>query len=173
MMKNRPHHESGEQIEEPTHPEQYSFWHPSSVGFVYSRWLSTVTQGGADRITSHVIFLMRVARLIVCILTVWLKTGQGSMCLCARFIPSSCHPWCVFERYWSSFCPSPVSLRLLLLLFHTLPVLCPAPPRVKTTALTQNEEYCPVAKNNPLTCCEPKLLDDFDHSETSAMIFPG
>ena len=24
---------------------------------------------------------------------------------------------------------------------------------------------------NPLTGCEPKLLDDFDHSETSAMIF--
>ena len=23
---------------------------------------------------------------------------------------------------------------------------------------------------NPLTGCEPKLLDDFDHSETSAMI---
>ena len=43
-------------------------------------------------------------------------------------------------------------------------------PRVKTTALTQNEEYCPVAKNSPLTGYEPKLLDDFDHSETSAMI---
>ena len=45
-----------------------------------------------------------------------------------------------------------------------------SPPRVKTTALTQNEEYCPVAKNSPLTGNEPKLLDDFDHSETSAMI---
>ena len=42
------------------------------------------------------------------------------------------------------------------------------PPRVKTTALTQNEEYCPIAIYNPLTSYEPKLLDD---SETSAMIF--
>ena len=29
-MKNRLHHESGEQIEEPISPEQYSRWHPSS-----------------------------------------------------------------------------------------------------------------------------------------------
>ena len=37
------------------------------------------------------------------------------------------------------------------------------PPRIKTTALTHNEEYCPVAKHN--------LLDNFDYSETSATIF--
>ena len=42
---------------------------------------------------------------------------------------------------------------------------------LKTTALTQNEEYCPVAIYNPLTGSEPKLLDNFDYSETSAMIF--
>ena len=47
----------------------------------------------------------------------------------------------------------------------------PSPPRVKTTALTHNEEYCTVAIYNPLTGYEPKLLDNFDHSETSAMIF--
>ena len=29
-MKNRLHHESGEQVEDPIHPEQYSQWHPSS-----------------------------------------------------------------------------------------------------------------------------------------------
>ena len=29
-MKNRLHHESGEQVEEPISPEQYSIWHPSS-----------------------------------------------------------------------------------------------------------------------------------------------
>ena len=46
-----------------------------------------------------------------------------------------------------------------------------SPPRVKTTALTHNEEYCPVAIYNPLTGYEPKLLDNFDYSETSAMIF--
>ena len=44
-------------------------------------------------------------------------------------------------------------------------------PRVKTTAFTQNEEYCPMAIYNPLTGYEPKLLDNFDHSEISAMIF--
>ena len=45
------------------------------------------------------------------------------------------------------------------------------PPRIKTTALTHNEEYCPVAIYNPLTGYEPKLLDNFDYSETSAVIF--
>ena len=44
-------------------------------------------------------------------------------------------------------------------------------PRVKTTALTQNEENCPVVIHNPLTGYEPNLLDNFDHSETSAMTF--
>ena len=71
-------------------------------------------------------FSCTFARLMVWLLTAWLKTRRGSMCVCARFIPSSCHPWCVFELCWSSFCPSPVSLRLLSLLFHTLLVLCPA-----------------------------------------------
>ena len=46
-----------------------------------------------------------------------------------------------------------------------------SPPRVKTTALTHNEDYCSVAIHNPLTGCEPKLLDIFDYSETSAVIF--
>ena len=30
LMKNRLHHESGEQVEEPIHPDQYRRWHPSS-----------------------------------------------------------------------------------------------------------------------------------------------
>ena len=46
-----------------------------------------------------------------------------------------------------------------------------SPPRVKTTALTHNEEYCTVAIYNPLTGHETKLLDNFDYSDTSAMIF--
>ena len=45
------------------------------------------------------------------------------------------------------------------------------PPRFKTTALTHNEEYCPVAIHNPLTGDEPNVLDDFHYSETSEMIF--
>ena len=45
------------------------------------------------------------------------------------------------------------------------------PQRNKTTALTNNEEYCPVTMHNPLTNYEPKQLDTFDYSETSATIF--
>ena len=30
LMKNRLYHESGEQVEEPFHPDQYRRWHPSS-----------------------------------------------------------------------------------------------------------------------------------------------
>ena len=45
------------------------------------------------------------------------------------------------------------------------------PPRNKTTALTHSEEYCTVAIQNPLTGEEPNVLDNFNHSETSAMIF--
>ena len=45
-----------------------------------------------DRNTSHVIFLMHVARLIVNILTAWLKMSQSSKCLLCAFIPSTCHP---------------------------------------------------------------------------------
>ena len=44
------------------------------------------------------------------------------------------------------------------------------PPRNKTTALAHNEEYCTVAKHNPLKGYESKLLDDFHYSETSAAI---
>ena len=84
---------------------------------------------------------------------------------------------CLSARCLSSFCLLPVSLPLLPCLFHSLPVLRPAHHlqcrhfQVKTTALTHNEEYCPVATYNPLTGYEPKLLDNFDYSETSAMIF--
>ena len=42
---------------------------------------------------------------------------------------------------------------------------------LKPTALTHSEEYCPVATYNTLTGYEPKLLDNFDYSETSAVIF--
>ena len=45
------------------------------------------------------------------------------------------------------------------------------PPSTKSTAHPQNEEYCTVAIYNPLTGYEPKLLENFDYSETSAVIF--
>ena len=41
-----------------------------------------------DRYTSHVFFLMHLAH--VCILTAWLKTSQGSMCLLCAFIHDVC-----------------------------------------------------------------------------------
>ena len=100
------------------------------------------------------------------------------MCLCARFIPSSCHPWCVWALLvlvlsFSCFSPSSTSSRP-----HSTcsvpgtPSSMSTTPRVKTTALTLNEEYCTMAIYHPLTGYEPKLLDDFYyHSETSAMIF--
>ena len=53
---------------------------------------------------------------------------RATQCVCMRasFIPSSCHPWCRPFLVTSSFCPSPISLRWLSLLFHTLPALWPA-----------------------------------------------
>ena len=46
---------------------------------------------------------------------------------------------------------------------------------IKPNAHPQNEEYCPVATCNPLTGYEPNQLDNqldnFDYSETFAMIF--
>ena len=44
-------------------------------------------------------------------------------------------------------------------------------PSTKSRAHPQNEEYCPVAIHNPLTGDEPKQLDNFDYSETFAVIF--
>ena len=44
-------------------------------------------------------------------------------------------------------------------------------PKVKTTALTHNEEYCSMAIYNPLTGYEPKQLENFDYSETNTAIF--
>ena len=149
LMKNRLHHESGEQVEEPIDPDQYKRWHPSSSTswwdksewnwkwtYYFFNWsdffllqlvdsdplwpTGECRQDNLTRVFSH---LPSLHTIILCIPTAWLKTGHP-MCLCARFIPSSCHPWCVFERCWSSFCPSLVSLRRLPLLFHTLPALC-------------------------------------------------
>ena len=81
------------------------------------------------------------------------------------FVVSSClSPSCFSPT--STFCLSQSTCSL-----SGTPSSMSSPPRVKTTALTHNEEYCPVAIYNPLTGYEPKLLDNFDHSETSAMIF--
>ena len=65
----------------------------------------------------------------------------------------------MFERALLVLVLSPSSLSLLPFLFHCLRVLCHAHqlPQcrnrrgIKPTALTHNEEYCPVAIYNPLT----------------------
>ena len=44
-------------------------------------------------------------------------------------------------------------------------------PRQTYPESLPTEESCPLTEFNPLTGYEPKLLDNFDYSETSAMIF--
>ena len=77
----------------------------------------------------------------------------------------------------SLFCLLPLSVVPLLFL-SLLFVLCLGhhPPcdrerRALNPMRTQNEEYCLVAIHNPLTGYEPKQFDNFDYSETSAVIF--
>ena len=111
----------------------------------------------------------------------WSHSHRGSKCLKCAVVPSTCHPWChMFERAFvvssclSLSCFSPTSTFPLSLSTCSLsgtPSSMSSPPRVKTTALTHNEEYCSMAIYHPLTGYEPKLLDNFDYSETSAMIF--
>ena len=45
------------------------------------------------------------------------------------------------------------------------------PPSNKSPVHPQNEEYGPVAIQNPLTSYERKQLDNFDYSETYTAIF--
>ena len=86
------------------------------------------------------------------------------LCVCA-FVVSSCFSLSCFSPSFTSSLPHS-SCSLL-----GTPSSMSTTPRVKTTAVTQNEEYCTIAIYNPLTGYEPKLLDDLDHSEASAMIF--
>ena len=106
--------------------------------------------------------------------TSWLKVSQCafhsihmlSMMLCVwAFVVSSC-------LSLSCFSPaSTFSLSQSTCSLSGTPSSMSSPPRVKTTALTQNEEYCSMAIYSPLTGYEPKLIDNFDYSETSAIIF--
>ena len=99
-----------------------------------------------------------------------------SVCLTKKsLMHMSSHVWAFVV---SLLCPHPLSLAPLLSLSLSICSLsCSStsmwskPPRNKTTALTHNEEHCPVAIHNPLTGYEPNLLDYFDYSETSAAIF--
>ena len=65
----------------------------------------------------------------------------------------------------------PLHLRL------SLPHLQPRQPlrsrcrSTNTATIDSDEEYHTMASHNPLTGYEPKLLDNFDYSETFATIF--
>ena len=94
------------------------------------------------------------------------------MCLCACFIPSSCHPKCVLECSLSvssclSFsCFSPSFTSCLPHSTCTLPSTqspMSTTPREITAALSHNEEYCPIAKNHP-----PTGLEGAKRSKTSS-----
>ena len=96
------------------------------------------------------------------------------------FTPSACHPWChMFERslfvlVLFSSSPSRASTCSPM---STCSLSCTStstmsnPPRIEPSAHPHNEEYCAMAIFNPLKGYEPNLLDNFDYSETSAMIF--
>ena len=103
-------------------------------------------------------------------------TSCGSRCLSAHCIPSMMSSMMSFVVS-SCLSLSLVSLPFLLCFFHCL-VLFSVRHTIfnvvtaeGTIAFTRNEEYCPLAIYNPLKCYEPKLLDIFDYSEISAVIF--
>ena len=74
-----------------------------------------------DRYTSHVIFLIHLAHVITLIIVAQGVFGAHS------FHPHAIHDvTCLSVRCWSSFCFLSLYLSLLPLLFHCLPVLCPA-----------------------------------------------
>ena len=114
-----------------------------------------------DRYSSHESF----SRHFTLITThIWLK-AQGVFGAQSLHLHVIHDVTCLSVRCLFSFCLLHLSLsRLYFLSFFYLF------SRVKTAALTHNEEYCPVVMHNPHTGYEPKLLDNFD-SETSAMIF--
>ena len=110
-----------------------------------------------DRNTSHVIFLMFIARVWSCAYHIALLK-----CLHARVTPHSGHPWWAVERLFlvSSFWLSPcVSLSLCSSSQAIIP------------CVSATQESCSLADFTLPTGCEPKLLDEFHHSETSAMNF--
>ena len=84
-----------------------------------------------------------------CTLHMSSHSHRGSRCLSAHFTPSTCLPWChLFERAFvvssclSLSCFSPTfSLSLSTCSLSGTPASMSSPPRVKTTALTYNEEY--------------------------------
>ena len=132
-----------------------------TVGFVYSRWRSTVTDRGVDRYTSRVIFIMQFAHSITCMSHCMAQDEPPNVSVCALHSIFMSSMMCV----WSSVgClslrvdPSPVSLRRSPLLFHTLLVLflalhlkCRWRRGLKTAAHPHSEESCTMAIYHLLT----------------------
>ena len=139
-----------------------------TVGFVYSRWRSTVTDGRCrqEHLTRNFSHAHCTSN---CVHTHCMAQDEPRLkkCLSARFIPSSCHPWCyVFERSlvvpcFSLSCFSPSSTSSLP---HSTCSLPGTPSSMSTTpretpaAPAPNEEYCPVAIYHPPTGCDPTSL---------------
>ena len=146
-LKNRLHYESGEQVEEPIFPDQYRIWSPSSstswwdksewnskrahknflsdllsvtVGFVYSRWRSTVADGVCRQIhTRHFSHALGTIHFM------YLTLHGSSVCVRASFHLHVIHDVCLIVRWlFLRYVLLRVSFRCLPLLFHTLPVLC-------------------------------------------------
>ena len=149
LMKNRLHDELGEQIEERLHPDQQRRSHSSSntswwdksgwnwkwahkfsdfvtVGFVYSRLRSTVTDGWCGQM--HL-------------------TDKNHSCTCHHIFERTLFLFCLL--------PFPL-VPLLSLSLSTCSLFCSStsmwskPLRIKATALTHKEEYCTVAIHDPL-----------------------
>ena len=199
LMKNRLHHESGEQwrasLSRSTKTMAFIFKHivvgqvwmeleVSSYNFLivqiffcYSWFrLQSIAihcnrRGSEDRYTSHETLSQThwpCARI-----TLRLKVSQ-------RVSDKITHAHvitCLSVRCLFLFCLLALPLALLLSLsLSTCSLSCSStsmsskPPRNKTTALTHNEECCPVAIHNPFAGYEPNLLDNFDYSETSPAI---
>ena len=139
---------------------------------VKRNWKTSGQTLTVDRNTSNVIFLTHFAHVF---------TPH-----CAQGVSGaySFHPHAIHDVTCLSGCCLFVFVSLLFishfyifsLSLSTCSLFCTtstmsSPPRVKTTALTHNEEYCTVAMYNPLTGYEPCQLDNFDYSEGSAAIF--
>ena len=178
------------QVEEPISPEKYKILHPSSstswwnknwkwahifwiiVGnFLSYSWirLQSMANHCNRRVWRQIHFTHHFSHAHCtsdCVHAHCMAQDEPTLkvSLCAFSVPSSCHPWCVFERCWSSFSPSSTSSlpHSTCSLPSTLSSMSTT-PRFKTAAHPHDEEYRTVAMYHPLTEHEPQttLFRDF------------
>ena len=123
-----------------------------------------VKPGGAkivDRYTSHETFSPHIRPCAH--ITLWFKVSQR---VSDKNHSCTCHH--MFERLLFHCFVFFLSLSRLYFLSHCLPVLCPAH---QLPCGRQRRGLKPLYSRIPLTGYEPKQLDNFDFSETSAAIF--